>query len=60
MLGWWLKRKHLDLLDQVSFMYFMNLLLVLVLIFSDDATLSDRRRLKEEYGIKTIIDLRTV
>jgi len=26
----------------------------------DDATLSDRRRLKEEYGIKTVIDLRTV
>jgi hypothetical protein len=60
MLGWWLKRKHLDLLDQVSVMYFMNLLLVLVLMFSDDATLSDRRRLKEEYSIKTIIDLRTV
>ncbi|KAH8598210.1 tyrosine/serine protein phosphatase-like protein [Bisporella sp. PMI_857] len=26
----------------------------------DDATMSDRRRLKEEYGIKTIMDLRTV
>jgi protein-tyrosine phosphatase len=26
----------------------------------DDATLSDRKRLKEEYGIKTIMDLRTV
>jgi len=26
----------------------------------DDATLSDRNRLKEEYGIKTVIDLRTV
>ena len=32
----------------------------LQLMFSDDATLSDRKRLKEEYGIKTIIDLRTV
>ena len=28
--------------------------------FSDDATLSDRTRLKDEYGIKTIMDLRTV
>jgi hypothetical protein len=26
----------------------------------DDATLSDRKRLKEQYGIKTIMDLRTV
>ncbi|KAG4428047.1 hypothetical protein IFR05_016468, partial [Cadophora sp. M221] len=26
----------------------------------DDATLSDRKRLKDEYGIKTIMDLRTV
>ncbi|TVY65752.1 hypothetical protein LSUE1_G006314 [Lachnellula suecica] len=26
----------------------------------DDATLSDRKRLREEYGIKTIMDLRTV
>jgi protein-tyrosine phosphatase len=31
----------------------------LALTFPDDATLSDRKRLKEEYGIKTIIDLRT-
>jgi protein-tyrosine phosphatase len=27
---------------------------------SDGGTLSDRKRLKEEYGIKTIMDLRTV
>ncbi|TAQ85846.1 4-nitrophenylphosphatase [Chlorociboria aeruginascens] len=26
----------------------------------DDATASDRRRLKEEYGIKTVMDLRTI
>lgn len=26
----------------------------------DDATLQDRKRLQEEYGIKTIMDLRTV
>jgi len=30
------------------------------LISTDDATVSDRKRLREEYGIKTIMDLRTV
>jgi len=33
---------------------------VRLLITSDDATLSDRKRLKGEYDIKTIMDLRTV
>jgi hypothetical protein len=31
-----------------------------VLISPDDATISDRSRLSEEYGISTIMDLRTL
>lgn len=58
-LGVLLKSVYFDQLGQVSCRCGFDIFGI-PLTDSDDATISDRKRLKEDYGIKTIMDLRTV
>jgi len=60
--GWWLKRSFFGLHGLVGYPFSRpgHQSRTLRLTMQDDATLLDRERLKNEYGIKTVMDLRTV